>query len=240
MLEQGTIRPSTSPFSAPVLLVKKYDNTWRFYINYRSLNDATVRIFPILVVNELLDELHGAEFFTKLDLRSGYHQVQVHPNDIDKTSFHTHHGHFEFLVMPFGLSNAPATFQALMNSVLGPFLCKCMLVFDILIYSNSWTEHMHHIRTVLSVLWANHLFIKRSKCSFATQSAAHLGHIISSAGVAMDGIKVESVASWPTPKSARGLRELGLVGYYRKFIQNFGAIAAPLLKQAFYWTEEAA
>jgi hypothetical protein len=150
-----------------VLLVKKHDGTWRFCVDYRALNSKTVRdMFPIPMVDELLDELRGVRFFTKLDLRSGYHQVQMDAADIEKMAFCTHHGHFEFLVMSFGLTNAPATFQALMNDVLHDFIRVFILVFfdDILIFSDSWSSHLQDVRAVLQRLQEHSLAVKRSKC----------------------------------------------------------------------------
>jgi hypothetical protein len=190
ILQLGIIRECTSTFTSSMLLVKKHDSTWRFCIDYRELNQQTVKDkFLILVVDELLD-----------DLRNGYHQVRMHPDDIHKTVFHTHRDHFEFLVMPFGLTNAPSTFQSLMNDVLCPFIHKFVLVFfnDILVFSRSWSEHLQHVKQVFQALRDHKLTLKYSKCAFGTKTVAYLSHIISTAGVAMDLAKVEAVKAWST------------------------------------------
>lgn len=204
LLDTSVIRHSESPYATLAILVKKKDGSWRLCIDYRKLNAQTVKNkFPIPVIEDLFDELNEAEYFIKLDLRAGYHQVRMKTEDVHKTTFRTYFGHFEYLVMPFGLTNAPATFQSLMNKVLAKYLRKFVLVFfdDILIYSRSLAEHLEHLKLVLQTLRAQQLYAKFSKCVFAAPQVEYLGHIISGKGLQTDPQKIEAAAQWPIPQN---------------------------------------
>jgi hypothetical protein len=228
-----------------VLLVKKEENAWRLVVDYRQLNALTVKgKYPLPVIDELLDELAGAQWFSKLDLKAGYHQIRLAPGEEYKTAFQTHNGQYEFRVMAFGLTGAPTTFQHAMNDTLAPVLRKFAVVFfdDILVYSTTYQEHLQHLATVLEILQKDKWNVKLSKCVFAQQSVAYLGHVVSAAGVATDASKIESIKTWPRPQNQKELWGfLGLTWYYRKFIKSYAVISQPLTtllkKGALYiWT----
>ena len=234
LLDKGFIRPSTSPWGAPVLFAKKKDKTLRLCIDYRQLNRVTIKNrYPLPRIDDLFDQLRGARVYSKIDLRTGYHQLRVRDTDIPKTAFRTRYGHYEFTVMPFGLTNAPAAFMDLMHRIFQPYLDQFVVVFvdDILIYSQSEWEHEYHLRIVLQLLRDHQLYAKFSKCEFWLTEVRFLGHVVSASGVSVDPEKVEAVMSWERPKSVFEIRSfLGLAGYYRRFIEDFSRLAAPMTR----------
>ncbi|GJR90971.1 putative reverse transcriptase domain-containing protein [Tanacetum coccineum] len=232
--DKGFIRPSSSPWGAPVLFVKKKDGSFRMCIDYRELNKLTVKNrYPLPRIDDLFDQLQGSSIYSKIDLRSGYHQLRVREQDVPKTAFRTRYGHYEFQVMPFGLTNAPAVFMDLMNRVCKPYLDKFVIVFidDILIYSKNEREHEEHLKTILELLKEEKLYAKFSKCEFWIPKVQFLGHVIDSRGIHVDPAKIESIKDWASPRTPTEIRQfLGLAGYYRRFIEGFSKIAKSMTK----------
>jgi len=246
MLDYGHIQPSISPYAAPVLFVHKKDGSMRLCIDYRALNKITIKNrFPLPRIDALLDCLHGASIFSKIDLKSAYNQIRIADRDVHKTAFRTQYGHYEFRVMPFGLTNAPATFQLLMNTLFRDCLEKFVLVYldDILVFSSSEEEHERHLRLVLQRLREAKLYASPSKCEFWRTRVEFLGHVLTSDGLTVVHNKIQAIKDWPRPTKLTELRSfLGLAGYYRRFIRDYSRVALPLTQltrkdQHFVWLE---
>ncbi|GAA5873416.1 hypothetical protein JCM1840_007376 [Sporobolomyces johnsonii] len=233
-LKSGFIRPSKSPIGAPILFIKKKDGSLRLCVDYRNLNSVTRKNrYPLPLIDETLNCLSGVQYFTKLDLRNGYHQLRIAEGDEGKTAFRTRYGHFEYQVMPFGLTNAPAAFQNLINDTFRPFLDAFVVVYldDILIYSKTAAEHEAHVQQVLETMRTARLFAKAEKCSFDESATEYLGFIVDRKGVRMDPQKIESVRSWPIPNNLREVQSfLGFANFYRRFIKDYSKIAHPLTR----------
>ncbi|KAD6796191.1 hypothetical protein E3N88_07087 [Mikania micrantha] len=245
LLDKGFIRPSFSPWGAPILFIKKKDGSFGMCIDYKELNKLTIKNrYPLPRIDDLFDQVQGAQYFSKIDLRSGYHHLRIQEEDIPKMAFRTRYGHYEFIVMPFGLTNAPALFMDLMNRVCKPNLDKFVIVFidDILICSKSEKEHKQHLKTILELLKNEQLYAKFSKCEFWLSEVQFLGHVINSNGIHVDPAKIKAIKNWNVPTTPTEIRSfLGLAGYYRRFISNFSKIALSLTKltqksEPFVWT----
>ena len=231
-LKAGILRPSVSPYGSMALIVKKKDGTPRVVIDYRALNEVTVKNkYPLPLMDELFDRTQGAQFFTSIDLRNGFHQIAIQPQDREKTAFRTRFGHFEYTVLPMGLCNAPGTFMQLMNQTFADMLDKCVLCFldDILIFDRTEEEHVKHLREVLTRLRDQELYVKPSKCAFMQREVAFLGHRIGADGLRVAPDKIGAVQQWPQPKNATDVRSfLGLANFYRRFVRDYSRIALPL------------
>jgi hypothetical protein len=223
--EAGYIRPSSSPWGAPVLFVQKKDGSQTMCVDYRSLNDVIMKNkYHLPRVEDLFDRRRGARIFSKIDLRTGYHQVKIRPSDTPKTTLSTWYGLDEFTVMSFGLTNAPGYFMNLMNKVFMEYLDRFIVVFidDILIYSKSDSDHEEHLRLVLQKLRDNQLYAKYIKCEFWIDEVPFLGHIISNGGITVDPTKVKGIVAWSIPTTVTEIRSfLELAGYYQRFIECF-------------------
>ena len=247
LLEKGFIRPSVSPWGAPVLFVKKKDGMLWLCVDYRQLNKMTVKNkYPLLRIDDLFDHLKGASVFSKIDLRSGYHQLRINDVDVHKTAFRTQYRHYEFLVMPFGLTNASAAFMDLMNPVFRSYVDRLVVVFidDILVYSKDQEDHDTHLRVVLETLRKEQLYVKPSKYEFWLGEVSFLGHIMSEEGIRVDPKKIEVIIEWKPPRNVTKVRSfLGLAGYYRRFVKGFLMTAAPMTRLLqknvrFEWSEK--
>jgi hypothetical protein len=232
MWDKGYIQPSVSPWGAPTLFLKKKDDTLRLCIYHKQLNKMTIKNkYPLPRIDDLFDQLRGSTIFSKIYFRYGYHQVRIKYEDIHKTTFTTRYGHYEFVVVPFGITNSPTTFMCLMNNVLRKFLDMFDLVFidDILIYSKNREEHDKYLKIVLQVLREHHLYAMLSKCDFFQKQVHYLGHVISEEGVVADPKNFKAIMHWPTPKDVYDIRSImGLAGYYRRFIKGFSKIVCPI------------